>query len=400
MKEVRRRQTGKVKDKSNEKFSLEGVAITSEDLVAQSEGSSSDEPELTPSRARTLAQRKKQRQLQLTKHQKSEAMASMSFLEATSVGPLVAMDYARKLACLELCLGTTLAVLAVVPATVDAGITQAFNMMYADGHQADWGEKALAAFIWKFPQYGRYGPHKLARTARALKGWKRHCPARSRVPVPFPCVAAAVRLLVTRGYWTMGAWLLTAFSGYLRPSELMLATKSDLLPPRANICAHWVLQVCREENLRTTKTGEQDDTIIFDSKVLPQLGLILGKVKAAVKGDKLWTFSYPELVEELRVVSKLAGLPVITPYQMRHAGPSWDALHGNRTDDQIKRRGRWKTDKSVRRYQKAGRLVKAFAVVPPAFAAYHQRCVEVVEDVVLGKRQSPAPPLSRLALTA
>ena len=81
-------------------------------------------------------------------------MASLSFLEAISVGPLVTMDYARKLACLELGLGSTLAVLASVPATVDAGITQAFNVMYAGGHQAVWGEKVLAAFVWKFPQYG------------------------------------------------------------------------------------------------------------------------------------------------------------------------------------------------------------------------------------------------------
>ena len=61
----------------------------------------------------------------------------MSILEATSVGPLAAMGYARKLACLELCLGVTLAALAIVPATVDAGITQAFNLTYADGQQAD-----------------------------------------------------------------------------------------------------------------------------------------------------------------------------------------------------------------------------------------------------------------------
>ena len=61
----------------------------------------------------------------------------------------------------------------------------------------------------------------------------------------------------------------------------------------------------------------------------------------------------------------------------------WDALQANMTYDQIKKRGRWETDTSGRRYRKAGRLVKTFGVLPLPIAAYHQRCVEVVEHVIL-----------------
>ena len=38
------------------------------------------------------------------------------------------------------------------------------------------------------------------------------------------------------------------------------------------------------------------------------------------------------------------------PYSARHAGASRDLTEGRRTFDELKRRGRWRTDKAVQRY--------------------------------------------------
>eukprot|EP00972_Heterocapsa_arctica_P038827 5721550-Heterocapsa_arctica.AAC.1 len=39
-------------------------------------------------------------------------------------------------------------------------------------------------------------------------------------------------------------------------------------------------------------------------------------------------------------------------YQMRHGGASEDLLSHSRPQDDVKRRGRWSTDSSLRRYAK------------------------------------------------
>ena len=42
----------------------------------------------------------------------------------------------------------------------------------------------------------------------------------------------------------------------------------------------------------------------------------------------------------------------IVPYSFRHGGASHDALNHVRTPEQIKLRGRWKSDSSLQRYTK------------------------------------------------
>ena len=42
----------------------------------------------------------------------------------------------------------------------------------------------------------------------------------------------------------------------------------------------------------------------------------------------------------------------LVPYMLRHGGASHDALAGRRSIAAIKKRGRWRSDQSLRRYQK------------------------------------------------
>eukprot|EP00973_Karenia_brevis_P031329 4323606-Karenia_brevis.AAC.1 len=51
-------------------------------------------------------------------------------------------------------------------------------------------------------------------------------------------------------------------------------------------------------------------------------------------------------------------------YQLRHTGPSADALAGGRQVKHIMARGRWSTVQSVRRYSKPGGIQRALRRVP------------------------------------
>ena len=107
--------------------------------------------------------------------------------------------------------------------------------------------------------------------------------------------------------------------------------------------------------------------------------------------ERVWDFSYPELVIMFRKAARAAGVAAV-PYQLRHSGPSWDRLKGLRSLESIQKRGRWASFASVRRYEKHGRLAKAAAATPIGVRSYHDHCVTVLEGVVRGRIACPLPP--------
>ena len=52
-------------------------------------------------------------------------------------------------------------------------------------------------------------------------------------------------------------------------------------------------------------------------------------------------------------------------YQLRHGGASDDLLMARRTEDEVMRRGQWRTLSSVRRYAKPGKVQRLLGSVPP-----------------------------------
>ena len=61
-------------------------------------------------------------------------------------------------------------------------MAKVLNVYFLEGHPPAKGETTLAALMWKFPSYGRFEAKRLARSWRAMKGWRRRAPARSRRP--------------------------------------------------------------------------------------------------------------------------------------------------------------------------------------------------------------------------
>ncbi len=72
------------------------------------------------------------------------------------------------------------------------------------------------------------------------------------------------------------------------------------------------------------------------------------------------------------------------PYVLRHSGPSDDHLTGTRTLDEIKKRGRWAADSSVRRYTKGARTLSQMQTWPAAVKEYMRRAHQDIGNVLLG----------------
>ena len=60
--------------------------------------------------------------------------------------------------------------------------------------------------------------------------------------------------------------------------------------------------------------------------------------------------------KEFTAAGKALGVENLHPYQLRHGGASEDMSSKLQDHPQVKARGRWKTDQSVRRYAKIGRI--------------------------------------------
>ncbi len=59
----------------------------------------------------------------------------------------------------------------------------------------------------------------------------------------------------------------------------------------------------------------------------------------------------------------------LSAYSPRHGGASHDLLTGSRSLQEVKRRGRWASDESLKRYGKETKLIEVMARVPPRTVA-------------------------------
>ena len=78
-------------------------------------------------------------------------------------------------------------------------------------------------------------------------------------------------------------------------------------------------------------------------------------------------------------------------YVLRHSGASADWLAGRRSRQALKDRGRWRSDASIRRYEKGGRAAEQLSRCSEDLRRYAHQCVLLLPKV-LGGSLRPLPP--------
>ena len=111
-----------------------------------------------------------------------------------------------------------------------------------------------------------------------------------------------------------------------------------------------------------------------------------GGSNAAAKlptGARLFPFTHQQFCRAFRAGAEKAQVAQLEaiPYSLRHAGPSHDKLSRKRTIADIKKRGRWRTNQSVRRYENSGNVLKQISKINPEVVASIRR-----QAVTLGDR--------------
>ena len=189
-----------------------------------------------------------------------------------------------------------------------------------------------------------------------------------------PSVAACGRRLersrfrkaaTKKGKLRMAFFLLVSLSSYGRPSELIRLQVYCLVRPSPSITSSWTLLMNPEEKAARSKTGE---FVALDSPyLLPWAHTLFGYLKQNHPLTPLWDFDYAQYTQAFKDAARTLG-------QARHSGASIDRSRNYRTQLEVQRRGQWRSQTSVMRYEKSARLAATTESLPPNLQAHCRLC--------------------------
>jgi len=225
------------------------------------------------------------------------------------------------------------------------------DCLFLQGKTAGEGEKSLASL--EFHDLSFKG--KMPRSKRALRGWRKEVPPQSRLPLPKLAMYGIVMQMLSRNKRTMGLMTIASFDLYLRPGEALDLRKRHIVPPV--VAGGW---------------GVFDNALAINSSNMIWMGqeLLAHAKKLNHKDDHLFSFSMDSFREEFARCGRMLNLGDVHPYHLRHGGATHDLTSGHRDHSSVKARGRWKTDQSVRRYAKTGRVQQLLNRMSAAQIAY------------------------------
>ena len=184
---------------------------------------------------------------------------------------------------------------------------------------------------------------------------------------------------------------------YLRPSEMLSLMPASLLPPAPTGVGSWVLLLFPQEFRERSKVGASDDTIPLDSRRLRWLAPVLQELaRRRPAHQRLLAHSYAAYLSLFRRTTQRLGVQVV-PYQARHSGASCDRAENVRSLEATQKRGQWASQKSVKRYEKAGRVNMSWQELSPELQAHCMHCAKIIPDVVLHGAPCPPPPPIRMS---
>lgn len=267
----------------------------------------------------------------------------------------------------------------------DALMADYLDLLFLEGGTAAQGEKSVAALEFHLHQY----KNKLPRSKRSLRGWRKMVPPQSRLPLPRLAMYGLAMQLMSMNKRTMAMMVVTSFDLYLRPGEAIDLKGRNIVPPIKNAGRQyqWVTVVVRDiEGQQPDKTGVYDNSLAINNKETLWLGKELVRMSKGLSSpnDALFPVTMEDYRKNFIKAGQQLGLGETHPYQLRHGGATEDLTSGRRDHNAVKSRGRWKTDGSVRRYAKSGKVQQLLGKMSRIQLNYCHWAEKNMAKVVLG----------------
>ena len=260
--------------------------------------------------------------------------------------------------------------------TVDTLRAERMDQQYLPGRSPGRGSYRVAAVNFMIPLCTQV-ELGLPFTYQALRGWRWKAPPHSRLPLPgalpWGGVALIARALPVEGRRRRAMYVSMTFMCYLRPSEALRVCGEALTRPIPGTrYRHWTLCLHPREQGTPSKTQVYDEVLPFDLEVYRFIETGLDRLKRGTPhGERLFNFALPEATAAFVEAASTVGLRTLSPHlaQLRHSGPSVELALKLRTLEAVKLRGRWKSDGSMARYLKEGRVGEQLQRLPPVVRA-------------------------------
>ena len=270
----------------------------------------------------------------------------------------------------------------------DIAMAYYFQFLYSEGYPKNWASDCLNGCILECPPLKGH----LATAAKWLKNWNSSHQTESHPPVTWPLACLIAIRMCLSGWVDEAVGVLLSFDCYLRPGELCgLAVADIAFPADARLGGFTINGMLR---LRDTKTGPNQPVELRNELVIRMLACLV-RGKAGV--DPVFAFSYNVFGDRLKRVCSMLGLTGcgFTPHSLRAGGATFDAGRGVSQAD-IKRHGRWESDKVVKTYVQTGQALPMAITLPPAVALHAKAIADELEKSFLESLPSGCATFRRL----
>ncbi len=324
---------------------------------------------------------------------------STSYLELISVGEPTIHDYiirAKEFA--TWC--ATMGLLWVSDPELDLALLLFFDMLFFKGKGVDAGSKLVAALKYMMPRFARVGAGTLPRSSRALTSWGKARPGNQRLPFPLIALMAVIGVLTFQGKTWEALYLFMQFRTYIRPGAFAKLLVKQLIPPALAaglVCSHWCVNLNPVEDLVPGKTGLFDESIMWDMDLWAG-SLFTRLIHGRSPTDPLWPLDHGDMILLFKNTCQQLGMSCLEPclYSLRHGGASQDLLSRCRSLEEVKKRGGWRSDASLRRYGKDAKLTSELNKIPQVVRDYGAKIGVHLEAVLCHNIRFLPPALPHL----
>ena len=269
---------------------------------------------------------------------------------------------------------------------LDLSLLLFFDMLFFKGKGVDAGSKLVAALKYMMPRFARVGAGTLPRTARALTSWGKARPGNQRLPFPLIALMAVIGVLTFQGKTWEALYLFVQFRTYIRPGAFAKLRVKQLIPPALAaglVCSHWCLNLNPVEDLVPGKTGLFDESIMWDLDLWAG-AMFTRLIHGRCPEDPLWPLDHGHMILLFKNACSQLGMACLEPclYSLRHGGASQDLLSRTRTLEEVKKRGGWRSDASLRRYGKDAKLTAELNKIPQTVRDYGVKIGSHLEAVL------------------
>ena len=229
------------------------------------------------------------------------------------------------------------------------------NQLALDGVGKATGNFIVAAICFFIPMATS---STMIRSLRAMKGWAKLQPGKQRLPFPLVVLLAVVAHLLSKSKLASALGLLISFRCYLRPGEFQKLTTDMIVKASVNGVMLYGLLLHPSDEGQCSKIGESDEAIYWDTDAW--MTTFFDLMLQAPAGQQLLNLAPGILKSDFLEICELLHLMSSEPclYMLRHGGASHDLTNKLRPASEVKRRGRWVSDKSLKRYGKETRLLQ------------------------------------------